>query len=326
MGLFSFLFTPKTNQKRTSSVLSCPHTCPYVILDVETTGLSQYTDKIIQISAIRYAPDGTPSDFYDTYVNPGCPIPRRASEVNGITDDVVKNAPAANDIQAEFLSFIGNDLLVGYNVAFDLGFLSCAFGNAFDGREYVDALKMARELCCAPNYKLETVSACIGFTPKGAFHDSFSDCEAVAAILSHLNTPLNYWAQEFHCAKPRSSRRYHREPIEITPRCFTEDELDSVSKHPLFMKNIVFTGTLRLTRSEAAQMAADVGAIIKGNVSGKTDYLVVGQQDISLVGEDGMSTKEEKAFALNQSGKGHIKVICESEFLKLVQQGEEAIK
>lgn len=65
-------------------------------------------------------------------------------------------------------------------------------------------------------------------------------------------------------------------------------------------------------------MAVNVGAIVKSSVSRKTDYLVVGQQDKVLVGEDGMSTKEEKAYDLNATGSANIQIIGEEEFTSLV--------
>ena len=68
------------------------------------------------------------------------------------------------------------------------------------------------------------------------------------------------------------------------------------------------------------QMAVDAGAILKTTVSSKTGYLVVGKQDITIVGMDGMSSKEEKAHELNNSGKAHIQIIDEQEFLQLVKK------
>lgn len=68
------------------------------------------------------------------------------------------------------------------------------------------------------------------------------------------------------------------------------------------------------------QMAVDAGAILKNTVSSKTGYLVVGKQDVAIVGMDGMSTKEEKAHALNEAGKANIQIISESEFLELVKK------
>lgn len=84
----------------------------------------------------------------------------------------------------------------------------------------------------------------------------------------------------------------------------------------------MFTGELSIDRAAAMQMAVDVGAVVKSGVSGKTDYLVVGTQDLALVGADGMSSKEEKAYALNQAGKAHIQIIREQEFIDLVRTVE----
>lgn len=75
-----------------------------------------------------------------------------------------------------------------------------------------------------------------------------------------------------------------------------------------------------MPRAEAVQLAANVGAFVKSEVSSKTDFLVVGSPDINFVDDDGMSRKERTAFELNQAGKAHIKVICESEFLHLIQK------
>ena len=69
------------------------------------------------------------------------------------------------------------------------------------------------------------------------------------------------------------------------------------------------------------QIAVDCGAVVRTSVSKKTDYLVVGKQDKELVGEDGLSTKEEKAYALNDAGVASIKIVGEEEFLELAGMG-----
>ena len=75
-----------------------------------------------------------------------------------------------------------------------------------------------------------------------------------------------------------------------------------------------------MNRVEAMQIAVNSGAIIRTDVSRKTDYLIVGMQDKALVGDDGMSSKEEKAYALNAEGKASIRIIDEAEFLRLAQE------
>lgn len=221
MGFFDFLFARKPKAPK-SSVRSCPFSVPYVILDVETTGLSPYRDKIIQLSAIRYDPNGDPIACYDTYLNPGCPIPASASRVNHITDSMVSSAPMAEDIRDAFLSFIGNDLIVGYNILFDLRFLANTFKGAFDFRQYVDVLSIARNLLPLPNYKLETVAAYLGFRPNRSFHNSFSDCEAVAAILHHIKDDLDFWINDFYYT---TSQSQHRSDSSSSLQSFSQEQL-----------------------------------------------------------------------------------------------------
>ena len=100
----------------------------------------------------------------------------------------------------------------------------------------------------------------------------------------------------------------------------TVENIDS--NNPLYGKSVVFTGELSMDRSQAMQLAVNAGASVKTSVSRKTDYLIVGKQDLQLVGEDGMSTKEEKAHALNNAGSANVKIIDEATFLQLVEKEE----
>lgn len=85
------------------------------------------------------------------------------------------------------------------------------------------------------------------------------------------------------------------------------------------MKNIVFTGELNtIERKDAMQKVVNAGGIVKTGVSSKTDFLIVGMQDKSIVGSKGISTKEKKAYELIEKGK-EIKIINENEFIKLLE-------
>ena len=85
----------------------------------------------------------------------------------------------------------------------------------------------------------------------------------------------------------------------------------------LYAQNVAFTGKLsRLTRLEAMQMVLDIGGIPKNSVSKETDFLVVGQQDYRIVGEDGMSSKQEKAIKYKESGID-IEILSEEDFIGL---------
>ena len=139
LGLISSLFSFAENRSNIkSSIVSCSHSANYVILDIETTGLSPSKDDIIQLSAIQYDTTGSPICCFNSYINPLVPISDRISEITGITNNDLRNAPTAGQIEEEFLAFIGENLLVGYNVTFDLRFLNNAFHGVFHGRKYVD--------------------------------------------------------------------------------------------------------------------------------------------------------------------------------------------
>lgn len=94
----------------------------YVVVDVETTGLSSRTQSLIEIAALRCR-GAEVLEAFTTLVNPGRPIPPFIRRFTGIHDDMVTGAPAPGEAVDAFLRFAGADLLVGHNVRFDLNFL-----------------------------------------------------------------------------------------------------------------------------------------------------------------------------------------------------------
>jgi DNA polymerase III epsilon subunit family exonuclease len=89
----------------------------YVVYDLETTGISSDNDSIVEIGAVRVR-DGQVVDEYKIFVNPECHIPAEVSNINGITDDMVKDAPVMADVLPDFMDFIGDDILVGHNIRY----------------------------------------------------------------------------------------------------------------------------------------------------------------------------------------------------------------
>lgn len=151
----------------------------YVVFDLETTGISQERDAIIEISAVKVEKHEIVGEF-STLVNPGRHIPAGATAVNGITDDMVKDAPGIEAAVQNFLDFIGDFVLVGHNIhTFDTNFVYDA-ALQFLGREvrndYIDTLYMARN--CLPeleHHKLTDVAAHFGLQTQGA-HRALFDC------------------------------------------------------------------------------------------------------------------------------------------------------
>lgn len=152
----------------------------YVVFDLETTGTSWINDAIIEISAIRINGKRVKETF-STLVNPGRAIPHGATAVNGITDEMVADAPRIQEALPEFLAFIGNETLVGHNIqSFDLKFVYQA-AEQFLGRtvqnDYIDTLYMARRrLPQLAHHRLTDLAAYFRINSEGA-HRALNDCQ-----------------------------------------------------------------------------------------------------------------------------------------------------
>lgn len=151
----------------------------YIMFDLETTGLSTDDDAIVEISAVKVT-DGEVVDEFSTLVNPGMHIPYVASSVNGITDDMVKDAPDVEQALREFIAFVGDSILAGHNIRdFDLKFIQRDavrfFGKPLSN-DYVDTLIVARRFL--PELKsrsLESLAYYYDISYDGA-HRALADC------------------------------------------------------------------------------------------------------------------------------------------------------
>lgn len=165
----------------------------YVVFDLETTGISWKQDEVVEISAIMVNGHKVVSEF-TTLVNPGREIPYQASRVNGITDDMVKDAPVFETALADFLAYVGNHVLVGHNIhAFDLKFIErdCKryFGKV-PQNDYIDTLRLAK--ACLPQlarHRLTDLAGHYGISIQGA-HRALNDCRMNQAVYECLGKEL----------------------------------------------------------------------------------------------------------------------------------------
>ena len=166
---------------------SMPIKGDYVVFDVETTGLSATNDRLTEIGAVRYV-NGEIGEVFNTFVNPGMPIPAKIVELTGITDQMVADAPDEAQAVKNFLDFCGDAVLVAHNAPFDISFITAACGRcgyAFDPT-YIDTVVMARSLLPdCKNHKLDTVAKVLNL---GNFnhHRASDDANILAAIFDRL--------------------------------------------------------------------------------------------------------------------------------------------
>jgi DNA polymerase III subunit alpha, Gram-positive type len=94
----------------------------FTIIDIETTGLSKHRDKITEIAAARIE-NGQITEYFQTLINPKTEIPRFITNLTGIDNELVKNAPTIDQVLPNFVDFLGEDIFVAHNATFDFGFL-----------------------------------------------------------------------------------------------------------------------------------------------------------------------------------------------------------
>jgi len=165
----------------------------YVVFDLETTGTSTTTDRIVEISAVKVEKGNVVEEF-STLVDPGCPIPYYASMVNGITDDMVRGKPSIEEVLPDFLRFAGEHVLVGHNIgSFDMKYLyrdcSRTFGKTPDN-DYVDTLYLARNLLPQlSHHRLVDLAEYYGISTRGA-HRALNDCIMNQQVFEYLKEAM----------------------------------------------------------------------------------------------------------------------------------------
>lgn len=159
----------------------------FICFDIETTGLSAARDKITEIGAVKVE-NGVITDTFSTFANPEMPIPQKITQLTGITDDMVKDAPSQSEAVDAFLEFAGDNVLVAHNAPFDTSFIAKACEDM--GREYnytsIDTVAISRAILTdIKNCKLDTVAK---FLRLGDFnhHRATDDAEMLARIFINL--------------------------------------------------------------------------------------------------------------------------------------------
>ncbi len=160
---------------------------PFVAADVETTGLSAAAGhRVCEIALLRFL-RGTVIDSFVSLVNPLRPIDPGARAVNGISDDMVENAPPFADLFPGILAFLGDDPLVFHNAPFDLSFLRAEArlaGGEWPGNRVVDTLAMARRTGRFRSNSLPAICRELGIG--SGFHRAEADAWAAGKLLLHL--------------------------------------------------------------------------------------------------------------------------------------------
>ena len=163
----------------------------FVAFDLETTGLSSGTDRIIEIGAVILK-NGQELDRFQTFVDPERPLDRKIVDLTGITDDMLKGAPKIEEVLPKFLDFLGDRVLVAHNSDFDTGFIRAECERL--GYEYnytaADTLILSQNLLSHLNkFKLNIVANALSL-PDFNHHRAADDAMTCGLIMAHLMKKL----------------------------------------------------------------------------------------------------------------------------------------
>lgn len=283
----------------------------FFALDVETANSNR--SSICQIGIAKYV-DGKLIDEWSTLVDPEDYFDPYNISIHKIQPSMVEGQPKFKDIANQLKYFLEGNLTVSHG-AFDrvaLGRAHSRYGLDQLNTVWLDTVRVARRAWKDSSwggFGLSNICKNLGY--QYLEHDALSDAKAAAFVLLNAleksQQDLSYWMTRVN------------QPI--NPSVSTSRRSNIQEPNPdgyFFGEVIVFTGTLELVRSEAAELAASIGFTVGSSVTKKTTLLVIGDQDLSKLHGNDKSTKQRKAEELITSGVP-IRVISESDFKELIE-------
>lgn len=249
--------------------------------------------------------------------------------LHGITENDVADQPEFDELWSELQPLISNRFLIAHNASFDFSVLrrtletyNLTFPTLDYSCSYIISKKIWEGL---PNYGLKSLCKLLDIPLE--HHRAAPDSRATAelaikafdiAAVNHIDEfpeKLQIITGRLYEGSYRPSekkRQYKPNDLSLIVGDPSKLNPDSI----FYGKSVVFTGTLSsMQRNQAQQLIADVGGINSNGVTKDTNYLIVGQQDFRVVGEDGMSNKQEKAVKLIQKG-APLEILSEIEFIR----------
>ncbi len=282
----------------------------YLALDVETAN-SDYSS-ICQIGVAEFD-NGQVVDSWNSLINPEDYFDFFNTELHGIDEEKVKDAPTFPDIYNELSNWISDRITV-HHMPFD----RVAISRACEKYElplispiWLDSAKIARrtwEEVSHSGYGLANLAQMLKI--KFEHHDALEDAIAAGFVVNEASRIQDLTIEEW---VDRVTK-----PLTIYKGGSSTIKLDGNPDGPLFGEQLVFTGTLSMTRSEAGKIAAELGCNVTNSVTKTTTMLVVGaQDDFKLAGYD-KSSKHRKAEELIKKGL-KIRILSEHDFERMLR-------
>ncbi len=225
----------------------------FTALDIETTGLDPKTDKIIEVAAVKVR-DGQIVAEYQSLVSPGRRLEERITELTGITDEMLKDAPMPEQVLKELLSFIGEDVLLGHSILFDYSFVKRGAVDLriekgenynFEKMQGLDTLKLSRKYL--PELESRSLPfLCKYFDIPQRAHRAMEDVRAT--VMLYLKLAEQFYEEESFKSFPLIYQVKRQSPATKAQK---ERLYKLADKHKLVLDEDID----RLTRNEASRLA-----------------------------------------------------------------------
>ncbi|MFA9462978.1 MAG: exonuclease domain-containing protein [Velocimicrobium sp.] len=298
---------------KTHEILSFPNN--YTILDLETTGLHVEEDFIIEVAALKIRKSEIAGQF-QTLIQCPLSITKRIETLTGISNKMLVGAPQFSSIASELTSFIGDDIIIGHSILFDITFLTKELEAMMPlslENSYVDTLPISQKLLPElVHHRLKDMAAYYKFDTQHA-HRAMADCKMNYQVFEAMKTTIlhSFGSYNNFCSKWNTlSKRIKAETIVPLKHSFDR-------AHPFYQKKFVITGALSyLSRKEAMQEIANLGGLNMDKLNTTTDFLILGNNEYcDLLTK--MSIKQKKALRLIDEGYS-IKILSELDFYELL--------
>lgn len=286
----------------------------YTIIDIETTGFDTVYDDILEVSAIKIR-DNNIVDEYNSLVSGADYISDFILDLTGINLKEIEKAPSLDIVLNEFYNFIGDDILIGHNVNFDINFLCDNFETVLNKdlkNDFVDTLRISRRLNKElKNHKLSTLIQFYKLDDDINQHRALNDCYYTLEIYNKMKEKIlkEYETYEKFINIYNQKNYLRLSSIEANTNAFDEDNY-------FYEKYVVFTGELNIPRKEAAQIIVNLGGFVSDSINKKTNFLILGTQDYSRIKNE-KSRKQCKAEELILKGQD-LQILSENVFYEII--------
>lgn len=287
----------------------------FIVIDTETTGLDPDYCELIEFAGIKIK-NGKEVARFQSLIKPEEEIDEFITNLTGITNDMLKNAPHPKEVILKISDFIGSSILVAHNAHFDINFLYDYFEQFLDKpltNDFICTMRLSRRVFPEfKNHKLKTL--CENFNINPPRHRALEDAIATLEIFNQCHKTVENFIGVDNFINSLSKKT----TLKASEIAATTDSFDS--DHPLFNKYCAFTGTLsKMTRREAMQIVVNLGGKCQDNVTKSTNYLIMGIQDYSRFADGEKSNKTKKAEELILKGQD-LEIISENVFYDLILQ------